>query len=153
MSYLALKLLHILGACLFLGNNLVTPLWKLLAERTRNAQVVAFSQRLVTVTDLIFTVGGIALLLGAGQAMAARQPGLWHQRWFLGAYSLFAVSGLVWLALLLPIQVAQARLARGFASGGPIPARYWVLSRRWMIAGAIASLLPFGSLALMVLKP
>jgi uncharacterized membrane protein len=153
MTYLTLKFLHILGACLFVGNNLVTPVWRALAERTRQPAVVAYSQRLITLTDIIFTGGGIALLLGAGHAMAAQQPALWQQRWFLWAYALFAVSGVVWLAVLLPIQVAQTRLARGFAGGGPIPERYWQLSVRWSVAGIIASLLPLGSLGLMIMKP
>ena len=39
------------------------------------------------------------------------------------------------------------------ADGGPIPERFWQLSRRWTVAGIIASLLPLGSLVLMVLKP
>ena len=93
------------------------------------------------------------LLLGAGHAMAARQPLLWQQRWFLWAYVLFALSGIVWGTVLLPIQIAQAKLAREFASGGPIPERFWQLSRRWTVAGIIASLLPLGSLVLMVVKP
>ena len=115
--------------------------------------ILAYSQRLITITDYIFTGGGIALLLGAGHAMAAQQPALWHQSWFLGAYVLFVVSGIVWGAVLLPIQIAQAKLARGFADGGPIPERFWQLSRRWTVAGIIASLLPLGSLVLMVMKP
>ena len=153
MSYLAWKVLHVLGACLFIGNNLVTPLWRAMAEAKRDPVILAYSQRLITLTDYIFTGGGIALLLGAGHAMAAQQPALWHQSWFLGAYVLFVVSGIVWGAVLLPIQIAQAKLARGFADGGPISERIWQLSRRWTVAGIIASLLPLGSLVLMVMKP
>lgn len=150
MDYLTLKSLHVAGACLFVGNNLVTPFWKFLADRTRQPVVVAHAQRLVTLTDFVFTGGGIALLLGSGHGMIALNPALWEQTCLRLGYAAFALSGLLWLAVLLPVQIRQARLARGFATGGPIPAEYWRLTRRWNAVGAVASLLPLGTLWLMV---
>ena len=34
MSYNAFKVIHLLGVVLFLGNIIVTALWKMLADRT-----------------------------------------------------------------------------------------------------------------------
>ena len=34
MSYDAFKVIHLLGVVLFLGNIIVTALWKMLADRT-----------------------------------------------------------------------------------------------------------------------
>lgn len=152
MDYLMLKFLHVTGACLFVGNNVVTPFWKVLAERTRNPAVIAYSQRLVTLTDIIFTGGGIGLLLGPGHAMIAAQPALWEQPWLRWSYALFGLSGLIWLVVLLPVQVKQARLAKAFIDGSAIPAEYWRLSRWWFVAGTAASVLPLISLLLMVTK-
>lgn len=152
MDHATLKFLHVAAACLFVGNNLVTPFWKFLADRTRDPRIIAHAQRLVTVTDFTFTLGGVIGLLATGHAMAAALPHLWRETWFLLAYGAFALSGLVWLAILLPLQIRQARLARQFATGGPIPAAYWQLARRWNLAGSIASLLPFASLFWMVAK-
>lgn len=152
MDYLILKTIHIAGACLFIGNNLVTPFWRFFAERTREPKIIAWSQRLITLTDRVFTGGGIALILVSGHLMAAARPELWQQTWFLAAYGLFALSGVLWLSLLLPIQIQQSRLAKSFARGGAIPDEFWALARRWAIVGSIASLLPIASLALMVLK-
>ena len=152
MDPLFWKFLHVLGACLFVGNNVVTPFWRVFAERTGDPRTIAYSQRLITLTDFVFTGGGIVLLLGAGHVMLADRPDLWGASWFLWSYGLFIASGVVWMAVLVPLQVAQARLARGFAQGGTIPPRYWVLSRRWTVAGSVASLLPLGSLYLMVTK-
>jgi uncharacterized membrane protein len=70
-NYLLLKSLHLLGVTLFLGNIIVTALWKMLADRTKSPSVVAFSQRLVTVTDFVFTVTGVLLIMITGRMMAA----------------------------------------------------------------------------------
>ena len=152
MDYLTLKFLHVTGACLFVGNNLVTPLWKSLADRTRDARVIAFAQRLVTVTDLVFTLGGVLLLLGAGQTMLAKTPGLGRQHWVHLGYAGFVGSGLIWLLVLVPTQRKQAKLAREMTQTGAVPDAYWTLARRWMIAGSVASLLPLLSLFAMVTK-
>jgi uncharacterized membrane protein len=75
MTYFAFKLVHIVGVVLFLGNIIVTGVWKALADRTGEPRVIAYAQRLVTVTDWVFTLGGIVLIL-------------------IGAYGMVAVGGL-----------------------------------------------------------
>ena len=60
---------------------------------------------------------------------------------------------MVWLGALVPIQVLQARLARGFASEDVVPQRYWRLSTLWSIFGALATILPLVALYFMVFKP
>jgi hypothetical protein len=48
---------------LFLGNIVVTGVWKVLVGATGEPRVIAYAQRLVTLTDWIFTAGGVALIL------------------------------------------------------------------------------------------
>ena len=154
MTYLAFKVVHILGVVLFLGNIVVTAVWKTLADRTREPRTVAYAQRLVTLTDWTFTAGGVALLLiGAyGMVWAGGLDPL-GQAWLIWGQSLFIASGVIWLAILVPIQSVQAREARTFANGGPIPESYWRLGQRWAIWGAIATVLPLANLYFMVVKP
>jgi uncharacterized membrane protein len=61
MSYNAFKVMHLLGVVMFLGNIIVTALWKAMADQTNEPHVIAFAQRLVTLTDCIFTGGGVVL--------------------------------------------------------------------------------------------
>jgi uncharacterized membrane protein len=63
MSFEAFKIVHLFGVILFLGNIVVTGVWKVLADRTGESRVIAYAQRLVTLTDWIFTAGGVALIL------------------------------------------------------------------------------------------
>lgn len=152
MSYELLKTLHVLGAVLFLGNITVTALWKTLADRTRDAAVVSFSQRLVTVTDIVFTLVGVVLLASTGPVLALRLDGM-ALPWVMWGGALFAVTGVIWLGVLIPVQTMQSRLARDFARDGTIPPRYWRLARIWMFGGSAATVLPLAALILMVTKP
>ena len=130
MSYNTFKVIHLLGVVLFLGNIIVTALWKILADCTREPAVVAFAQWLVTLTDWIFTAGGAALIVIGGYGMAGIGGLDLRQTWLVWGQSLFVISGLIWVAVLIPTQIAQARQARAFAAGGPIPDSYWRLGRR-----------------------
>ena len=146
--------LHILGVVLFLGNIIVTAVWKLLADRTKSPPVVAYAQRLVTITDVAFTATGAALIIVSGQVMAGDFGGVFSgPTWLTLGWSLFIASGVIWLAVLVPVEVMQERLARTFRDGPTIPDRYWRLSRIWAIFGAIATVLPLVNIYLMVFKP
>jgi len=59
----------------------------------------------------------------------------------------------IWVVVLIPTQIAQARLARGFAAGGLIPEGYWRLNRRWLVWGIVATLVPLANLYVMIFKP
>jgi uncharacterized membrane protein len=153
-SYLLLKSLHVLGVVIFLGNIIVTAWWKVMADRTGEPRIIAFAQRQVTLTDFIFTAGGVALILATGVGNAAiHQMDIWHTRWLAWGMGLFIVSGVIWVAVLIPVQVLQARMARAFAGGGPIPEGYWRLGNLWMIFGIVATVLPLVNIYWMVFKP
>ena len=152
--YLAFKTVHVFGAILFVGNLMVTAVWKTLADRTRDARVIAFAQRLVSTTDVIFTGIGAVLVLSTGLMMIVPYDiEFWNVRWQIWGLGLFLVSGLMWLLILVPVQMKQSRLAREFAEDGEIPESYWRLARLWMIFGSVATILPLINVLLMVFKP
>ena len=153
-SYLWLKSLHLLGVVLFLGNIIITGWWKTMADRTRNPVIIAFAQHQVTLTDWIFTVGGVILVLagGIGNALLHDMDYL-HTYWLAWGAWLFIASGIIWALILIPVQIAQDKMARQFANGGEIPVRYWKLGRLWIVFGILATLLPMINLYWMVFKP
>jgi uncharacterized membrane protein len=153
VSYEFWKLIHLSGMVLLVGNVTVTSIWKLYADRTRDARIIGFAQRLVTVTDWFFTFWGIVLLVAGGFAaawMAGMDP--LRDDWLVWSEVQFVLAGMVWLFLLVPIQLRQARLARGFAEGGPIPEEYWRLSRAWITWGLVATIPLVGAIWSMVAK-
>jgi uncharacterized membrane protein len=152
-SYLWLKTLHIFGVVLFLGNIIVTGWWKNLADRTKNPQIIAFAQRQVTLTDYIFTASGVFILLVAGMSNVYLHNLSYAAKWLSHGMSIFLLSGLIWVVVLIPVQSKQAKMARDFSISGVIPAEYWKLCNLWNWFGLVATLLPIMNIYWMVFKP
>jgi uncharacterized membrane protein len=152
--YLTFKFLHIIGVIMLVGNVTVTAVWKVFADRTLEARVVAFGQRLVTITDWFLTVGGIVLLIigGYGAAMVSKLD-VFGARWLVWGQVLLAISGLIWVGILIPAQIRQAKAARAFANGGEIPEAYRRDASRWLVWGIVATVPLVAALWVMVFKP
>jgi len=131
---------HVLGVVLLLGNITVSSIWKLYADGTRDPKIIGFAQRLVTTTDWFFTLWGILLLMigGYGAAWVAGLDVL-RDDWIVWSEVMFGLSGAIWLFVLVPIQIKQARMARGFSASGAIPDAYWRLGRLWIACGLVAT--------------
>ncbi len=153
MLYDVFKTLHVIGVVLLIGNVTVTSFWKVMADRTGDAHVVANAQYIVTVSDWFFTAGGIALIVlgGFGAAWVVKMDPF-GAPWLTQAEALFVVSGSVWLFVLIPLQIRQARLARAFALGGEIPPAYWRAARLWLIWGLIATVPLVAAVYVMIAK-
>ena len=143
-----IKTIHELSACRFLGNVIVSGTWAALAERTRNHEIIRFSNKLVLITDLLFTVTGALGVIVTGHMMASRFDGAAHS-WITWSYLLFGLSGLIWACVLVPIQLKQRLLLKRHDH---ITSEYLRLSKVWQISGAIATALPLPILYLMVTK-
>lgn len=154
MRYELLKAMHIFGAVLLLGNITVTAWWKGMANRTGNPRIIAFAQRQVTLTDFLFTLPGAILIVASGDYIAyALMTDSWDIPWLAWGRLLFIASGLIWICVLVPVQIRQARLARTFSDDTQIPSAYWRLNRYWYVFGTIAVVLPMANLYWMVFKP
>jgi uncharacterized membrane protein len=96
-AYSIMKSLHVLAATVFLGNIIVTGWWKSMADRTKDRATVVFAQRQVTLTDIVFTTGGVIAILvtGIGCAHMLRID-VWQVRWTAWGMYLFIASGVIW---------------------------------------------------------
>ena len=97
------------------------------------------------------------MVFGAGFGNALiHQLDVWNTRWLSWGFRLFMISGIIWVTVLIPVQVRQAKMARQFADGGVIPPQYRTLGRIWLVFGLLATLIPFiplVNLYWMVFKP
>ena len=54
---------------------------------------------------------------------------------FINGATVFVLSGVIWLAVLMPLQTQLGRMAKTFSPGRTIPDRYWRLGRWWLASG------------------
>ena len=98
------------------------------------------------------TVWGVLLLMGGGYAMVFLVNWPLTLHWLLWSQILFVVAGLIWLLILVPIQIKQARLARAFA-GLDVGDEYRQLSRQWLMWGLISTVPLVMATWFMIAKP
>ncbi|MBO6676401.1 MAG: DUF2269 domain-containing protein [Rhizobiales bacterium] len=152
MLYDTAKFLHVTGVAMLMGNITVTAIWKFYADRDGRSEVLGFAQKLVTYTDWSMTVWGVVLLMGSGYFMAYSAGFPLYEGWLLWSQVLFVLAGMIWLLVIVPIQVKQARLAKTFPANG-VGEDYRALSRRWLVWGLIATVPLVAATWLMVVKP
>lgn len=154
VAYELFKFVHVTGIIMLLGNITATAIWKFFADRTGDARIIGFAQRLVTITDWSLTFWGIVLtIIGGYGALWVAGISAFGERWLVWSQGLFVVAGLIWLGLLVPIQVRQARAAKAFADGGAVPEAYRRDSRRWIVWGLVGTVPLVAATWLMVAKP
>ncbi|MDQ0919666.1 putative membrane protein [Paenibacillus sp. V4I5] len=150
-----LLFLHVLGAVLFLGNIVTAAFWKVRAHYGKqDLMTIHLTVKNIMLADYVFTVPGILLLLIPGHMMAFQlgySLGEWN--WVTASLVLFSLSGVLWLAILLPLQRRMIRYSEESLRLGEQTAAYRQVSRKWDIYGTIGTILPLISLILMIWKP
>lgn len=145
--------LHVLGVVLFVGNIVTAAFWKVRADLENNPAIIHSTVKNVMLADYVFTLPGLVLIVVSGIVMAVQagmpMSGL---NWLMVSLILFAVTGAVWLAVLIPLQRGMIRHSAQCLESGTISQAYRQASRYWAIFGIAATLLPVIILFLMVSK-
>jgi uncharacterized membrane protein len=153
--YLVFKFIHIAAVIIFLGNIITGVFWKKWADRTRDLGIMAHALEGIIAADRLFTIPGVIVIVfgGFGAAGVQHIPVL-RTGWVLWGIVLFTLSGIAFMAQLVPLQRRMAKMTRAGVSGGAFDwALYEKLSRAWDVWGLIALLAPLIAAAMMVLKP
>ncbi|MBC5804778.1 MAG: DUF2269 family protein [Candidatus Eremiobacter antarcticus] len=152
--YLVLKLIHVFAVIMFVGNITVGILWKALADRTRDARIIAHTMAGIIEADRWFTVPAVILLLiaGFGTAAIGHMPVL-GTGWILWALIMFVIAGIAFGPISRTQRSLLSVAREGVAAGALDWDEYERLSARWNVAGIIALVTPLVAVALMVLKP
>ncbi len=114
--------------------------------------VVALLGFVVLATTFVARLASIRIL-PATQSAEDLIGGSLSIKWLSWGYWLFIISGIIWITVLIPVQIMQAKMVRQFADGGDIPDRNWMLGRLWNIFGILATVIPLANLYWMVFKP
>ena len=152
MAYFYIKLIHVIFVIIFLGNITIGLFWKMLAEKTKDPDKIAFAFKGIIKADRYFTMPGVIgiTLFGIGLAMHAKLPIL-GTGWILWSIILFIISGIAFMTKLVPLQKKLAALASDKDKFNWED--YYKLSKQWDLWGYIALLTPWIATILMVIKP
>ena len=152
--YLVMKLLHIVAVIAFLGNIATGLFWHVHAARTRDPRLLAHTVDGIIRSDRLFTIPGVVVIVTTG-IIAAVTGGLPLLRtgWILWTLVMFSLSGLIFMAFVVPLQRQLLVMAQAGTAGNFDYAGYAAVARRWEFWGAAALLTPLAGLMLMVLKP
>jgi uncharacterized membrane protein len=150
---LILRWLHIIGATLLLGTGAGIAFFMVMADRTKDARIIAHTASVVVIADWIFTATAVALQPITGALLAAQLGWRLSEGWIALSLALYVFVGLFWLPVVW-IQYRLRDLAREAAQKGePLPARYHRLYRVWRGCGFPAFFAVLAIIWLMVARP
>lgn len=149
MIYRLLVLAHLAGVVLFFGNLAIAFGLMLGTRNVRDVRVLTHGYRLLHRLDTVLTPASLVLLFGGGIG-AAKVAGLeLLQPWVTRPSLALGVSGIAFIATVLP---AQRALAEGRGLGGGEPdAEHARLRRRWLAWATASTVAAFTAVVLMVL--
>lgn len=150
---LALRWLHVIGACVLLGTGAGIAFFMAMAHRTGDARLIAGTARIVVIADLAFTLTAVVAqpLTGWGLARAAGRD--LTEGWILAALALYGLAGLCWLPVVRIQIVLRDLAAEAARTGTPLPPRYRRLYRIWFALGIPAFTAVLAILWLMLARP
>ena len=151
--FLALKVLHVIGATVLLGTGAGIAFFMLMAHRTRDPRLIAHTAAVVVIADALFTATAVILqpITGALLAQAAGYP--IFSGWIAVSLALYVLVGVCWLPVVW-IQLQLRNLARAaVVSDGPLGKAYDRLFRLWFALGFPAFAGVLAIIGLMVVRP
>ncbi|CAM3575438.1 DUF2269 domain-containing protein [Paenibacillus lupini] len=145
--------LHLVGVVVFVGNIITAAFWKVRADLSKNPAVIHSTVKNVMLADYVFTLPGLVIIIVSGIVMAVQaKMSLSGLNWLTLSLILFAVTGVIWLAILIPLQRGMIRHSAQCIESGNISNEYHQASRYWAFFGIPATLLPIIILFLMITK-
>lgn len=152
-AWLALKLVHILGAMLLFGTGLGTAFFMWRADRSGDVAAIATTARTVVLADWLFTAPAIVAQPVTGYLLAVEAGYRLTEGWILMSLGLYAVAGACWLPVVwLQIRMRDMASAAS-ADGTKLPPEYRRYMRIWFALGWPAFAAVAAIFALMIYRP
>ena len=149
--YQLLKVIHLFAVIIFMGNIITGLFWKMHADGTKNAAIIAHTMRGLIRADRWFTVPGVVVITAAG-VYAAIQAGLplLGTGWIFWSIVAFSLSGVAFGWKVAPLQKELLRMSTGTDLDWTT---YRSKSLQWELWGLFATVMPLIAVVLMVWKP
>ena len=153
MAHRVYNLLHIVGVILFFAGFFGALLSQRFVDRTRDPRIVAHTFKIMNFNDRWLTPVSIVLILIGGFGAASRAGlSVVQTGWIFWSLVLFGISGVIFLALALPLQHKIEEMATSGQDEFDWAA-YGHLSRSWSRWAHLAFVAVVVALVMMVFKP
>lgn len=150
---LALRWLHVIGACVLLGTGAGIAYFMLMAHRSGEAGFIAKTARVVVLADWVFTASAVVVQPITGALLAQALGWSWSEGWLALSLALYLLTGAFWLPVVW-MQMRMRRLAEAAAAtSAPLPEEYHKLFRAWFICGVPAFAAVLAIIWLMLARP
>lgn len=138
MTYLLLKWIHILSATILFGTGIGSAFYMYMANRQKNISDIYFATRHVVIADLVFVAPAVIIQLITGIGLIQIMDYAWTDPWIMWGLALYFFAGACWLPVVR-MQIRMRDIAKSaLETGEPLPARYWIMERWWIILGSLA---------------
>ena len=152
MSFLALKYLHILSMVLLFGTGLGSAFYKWMADRSRNLEHIAITNRNVVLADWVFTTPTVIFQPLSGIWLAYLMGIPLSTDWIAISLVLYAIAGACWLPVVW-LQIRMRQLSNdALENKTQLNEGYWRYARIWFWLGVPAFIAMVLVVFLMVFK-
>jgi uncharacterized membrane protein len=149
----ALRWLHVIGACVLLGTGAGIAFFMVMAVRTARPALIAHVASTVVIADMLFTATAVIVQPVTGYLLARESGWPLSEGWIVLSLALYVVTGLFWLPVVW-IQIRLRDLAlRAEADGTALPARFRRLYQIWFACGFPAFAAVLAIVWLMLARP
>ena len=147
-SYNWMKIIHIFAVILFMGNMIIGPVWFFLAFYANDTKLLQFSDKLLNLTDMIFTIPGLDIAVITGLFLASAHGGSAQQPWLTRSVYMLI---LLWV-FSQPLVFIQQKISKIIASApeNQQAIQKWLI--HWSIWGKVAIGPPAYIFYMMVMK-
>ncbi|HET9716008.1 MAG TPA: DUF2269 domain-containing protein [Pseudolabrys sp.] len=153
MLYFVLKYLHVIGGSVLLGTGVGIAFFMLMANRTREPEVIAGVAKIVVIADFLFTATAVVLQPITGLALAHVSGYSLLEPWILWSIVLYLFTGAFWLPVVW-MQIRMRNLANeAVIKSTPLPLEYYRLFSLWFSFGFPAFAAVATIFWLMIAKP
>jgi uncharacterized membrane protein len=88
----------------------IGTIWETRSLLSKRAEIIRYTYETVAWLDAVFTAPLILVALVSGLMLGTLAGGVFSIGWLVVAFAIFALSGVVWLALDVPTQYRMKRL-------------------------------------------
>ena len=140
MSYDVLIFIHLSSVVVMLGAGGGSAFYKFMADRSKNTEVIAHTNKIIVFSDYIFTTPAVIILPISGILLMLKTGYSLNEPWLFISIILYVIAGILWLiAVYLQIKMKKISL-KVKEENGVLDGRYFVLFKYWIVLGVFSFL-------------